>query len=288
MNGGTISGCNASSYGGGVYVYNVGTFMMNGGAITGCNATSGGGVMVYSTALGFTMTDGTISGCNASRYGGGVYLEGFPGFKMTGGVITGNNADEDGGGVCCYGHSITVGGSAVISGNVKGGAKGENGVYACGMANNAKLGTDSSGNEFMPIIVGSALTSGARIGVTMPPSFATSAFTRGLANGGENALKCFTGDAAGSFVVLDGNEARLVASSLADGSVTAPAGATLVCATYKDGRMTGVQTVTLAENCIGKAASELLTVPTNGQYKLFLLDGKTYAPLCAAWDSARE
>lgn len=69
------------------------------------------------------------------------------------------------------------------------------------------------------------------------------------------------------------------------GGVTAPAGAVLVCATYKDGRMTGVQTLTLAADCIGEAASELLPVPASGQYKLFLLDKTTYAPLCAAWDN---
>ncbi|MBE7009505.1 MAG: hypothetical protein E7422_10365 [Ruminococcaceae bacterium] len=171
---------------------------------------------------------------------------------MTGGTISGNTAG-DGGGVyvgCCS--AFTVSGAPVIKDNQKTNSQNADNV--------AFYGNSIDDGK---ITVG-ALTDGACIYV----------------NSMDNV------DKDGSNCITVGN--ALLASSLTGGTVTAPANSLLVCATYKDGRMTGVQTVTLAENCIGKAASELLTVPTNGQYKLFLLDGKTYAPLCAAWDSARE
>ncbi len=286
MTDGTISGNTAQYNGGGVYVNNDGTFRMSGGTISGNTASNGGGVYVYSTADEFTMIGGTISG-NTANYGGGVYLNAFSGFEMTGGVITGNNADEDGGGVDCHYCSITVGGSAVISGNVKGGAKGENGLYAGGTASNALLGTYYNGSVFMPLIVESPLTGGAHIGVTMPPSFAASAFTSGLANGGENAIACFTSDDEGLMVVPDqSGELTLRAASVAGGTVCAPADAMLLVASYDNGRMTTVKIIAAPENgwpgesIADVAAAADYTLP--GAYKLMLL-GSDFAPLCEAW-----
>ena len=72
--------------------------------------------------------------------------------------------------------------------------------------------------------------------------------------------------------------------SLANGKVYAPKGAVLICATYSGGRMTGMQSVTINADCADKAPSSLgLTVPASG-YKLMLVDGSTFAPLCAAWE----
>jgi hypothetical protein len=230
--------------------------------------------------------DAVISG-NAANYGGGVlvYVD-AAGFTMSGGVITGNNADH-GGGVYCYACSITVGGSAVISGNVKGGAKGENGLYAGGTASNALLGTNYNGSVFMPLIVESPLTGGAHIGVTMPPSFAASAFTSGLANGGENAIACFTSDDEGLMVVPDqSGELTLRAASVAGGTVCAPADAMLLVASYDNGRMTTVKIIAAPENgwpgesIADVAAAADYTLP--GAYKLMLL-GSDFAPLCEAW-----
>ena len=368
MEGGTISG-NTATNGGGVHVGTNGAFAMSGGTISGNTAGSnGGGVYVYNDALGFTMIGGTISG-NTANCGGGVYLESFGGFEMTGGVITGNNAGTDGGGVNCYMCSITVGGRAVIRDNVKGGAKDKNGVYAGGTASNALLGTNYDNSVFKPIIVGSSpLTKGAHIGVTMPPSFAASAFTSGWStrmseadpddffksddaryavmrnDGGEAELRLLntvtvengtvkngtvengTADKAtaaqGATVKVTANApaagkvfdkwtttdgvtfadagkaqttftmpAQAVAVtatyhdySLANGKVYAPKGAVLILATYSGGRMTGMQSVTINADCADKAPSSLgLTVPASG-YKLMLVDGSTYAPLCPAWE----
>jgi len=72
--------------------------------------------------------------------------------------------------------------------------------------------------------------------------------------------------------------------SLANGMVTAPQGARLILAQYSDGRMTGMQSVTINADCADADVAALLgvTLPTSG-YKLMLVDGSTYAPLCAAW-----
>jgi len=59
----TITGFKNSSTGGGVYVYNSGTFTMAGGVIVGSTASTGGGVYVYSG--NFTMEGGTIYGADA-------------------------------------------------------------------------------------------------------------------------------------------------------------------------------------------------------------------------------
>ena len=79
-----------------------------------------------------------------------------------------------------------------------------------------------------------------------------------------------------------------VVPSLAGGKVSAPAGARLVCATYSGGKMTGVQTVEIKAEYVNKPLADIpgVTAPAAGTaYKLFLLGGETYAPLCAAWDS---
>ena len=73
--------------------------------------------------------------------------------------------------------------------------------------------------------------------------------------------------------------------SLANGMVTAPQGARLILATYSGGRMTGMRSVTISADCADADAATLLgvTLPASG-YKLMLVDGSTYAPLCAAWE----
>ena len=72
--------------------------------------------------------------------------------------------------------------------------------------------------------------------------------------------------------------------SLANGKVYAPKGAVLICATYSGGRMTGMQSVTLAGDCANADAATLLgaALPASG-YQLMLVDGATYAPLCEAF-----
>ena len=88
---------NSASNGGGVY--NKGTVEMSGGNIIGNTATEdGGGVYTQGT---FRITDdmAKIEGNISSTDGGGVYVDENSSFSMNGGSITGNTANEDGGGV---------------------------------------------------------------------------------------------------------------------------------------------------------------------------------------------
>ena len=81
---------NNSSYGGGgIYLY--GKLTMNGGTISGNEASSGAGVYVRHNSSSFTMTGGTISDNKATVSGGGVYLW-YPtsSFTMTNGTISNN------------------------------------------------------------------------------------------------------------------------------------------------------------------------------------------------------
>ena len=90
MNGGTISGNNAT-YGGGVYNYK--TFNMNGGTISSNNATYGGGV--YNFFAWIHLNGGDIS-YNKAVNGGGIYdnylfKKGVEGDKS----IVRNNSPDD-------------------------------------------------------------------------------------------------------------------------------------------------------------------------------------------------
>ena len=77
--------------------------------------------------------------------------------------------------------------------------------------------------------------------------------------------------------------------SLRDGAVFAPEGALLLLAQYdKDGRLASVRSVTVKaeDSYVTRTLAELgLTLPASGTYKLMLVAGDSYAPLCEAWDS---
>ena len=167
MNGGRITGCGSCG------VYNAGTFKMTEGTISGnINTdayTNGGGVYNAPSASSdshaeFIMSGGSITG-NSAKQGGGVYNSsatsgGFAKFTMSGGSITGNNATEDGGGVYGTGE-LTVSGAPVISGNVKGGAKDDSGIYTDGTANNVYLP-----NYYTIRVASAGMQSGAQVCIT--------------------------------------------------------------------------------------------------------------------------
>jgi hypothetical protein len=114
-----------SSYGGGVYVANSGTFTMSGGAVSGNSSSTsllstdssyGGGVYVASYGT-FTMSGGAVSGNSSSAngssydsdhshssssYGGGVYVANYGTFTMSGGAISGNSSSSS------YSHSSST------------------------------------------------------------------------------------------------------------------------------------------------------------------------------------
>ncbi|GBU28757.1 hypothetical protein R84B8_02319 [Treponema sp. R8-4-B8] len=83
-----------STYGGGVYVAEGGTFTMYGGQIVYNSASSGGGVYNLGT---FNMYGGGIHDNFNTSNGGGVYNEGT--FNMKGGNIYENTVSINGGGV---------------------------------------------------------------------------------------------------------------------------------------------------------------------------------------------
>ena len=69
MDGGTIVGCRATTYGGGIY--NNGYVFMNGGRILGCVSNYGGGA--YTKGTFHLRGTASITDCTA-KYGGGVYV----------------------------------------------------------------------------------------------------------------------------------------------------------------------------------------------------------------------
>ena len=101
---GVITGGNASSKGGGVYISNGGSFTMNGGTIEKCYAKYGGGVCIDSGS--FTMNGGAIKGCSASDQGGGVYT--IRDITMSGGTIENCSATNRGGGVYTSQRNFTM------------------------------------------------------------------------------------------------------------------------------------------------------------------------------------
>ena len=120
MYGGSITNNTTVWNGGGVYVEGSGKFYMNGGEISGNNASSnsgssGGGVHIGSDSA-FTMTGGMIRGNSASNNGGGVYANGS--FTVSGAVqITGNKQGSSASNVYLRsGKTITIGSGHLTDG----------------------------------------------------------------------------------------------------------------------------------------------------------------------------
>jgi hypothetical protein len=124
MNGGEIHHhTGASSFGGGVYVNNSGTFTLYNGKIHDNSASSGGGVCISSSI--FNMYGGEIYDNSVEKNnGGGVYLLNSTSI-MEGGIISDNTAGDTtssgyGGGVCVRYGMFTLTKSGKISGNSAG------------------------------------------------------------------------------------------------------------------------------------------------------------------------
>lgn len=131
MYGGSIKGMRRTQGGAGVRCTGYrSSFKMYGGSIQGNNNTysypSGDrGAAVYcGDNTFFTMYGGTITGnTHQNGSGGGVYCGANNTFTMLGGEISGNTAALNGGGVLVDG-SMTIGGTARITGNTAGGKTG--------------------------------------------------------------------------------------------------------------------------------------------------------------------
>ena len=212
MYGGTIG----DNTGGGVE--NNGTFKMEGGSITGnSGGIIGGGICTFSykNDAKFIMTSGTISGNTGTMYGGGVGIYSYGRanveFTITGGSITGNNVakavdeedsdDEEeeeeeeenlfGGGVFSN-VALNVSGTPVISGNVKGGTKSDDGTYIGGTLSNVYLDEDAT-----VTVASDGMQSGAKVYITGKDG-------QTLVTGTTSAMGFYC-DTAGLSFVADGN-----------------------------------------------------------------------------------
>lgn len=103
MEGGTIRN-NSGIYGGGVWVSDNGEFYMKGGSIENNKATSyGGGIELFdsnsSTSGAKVIITGGMIRNNEAKYGGGIYVgeQHKEGLFLNGGAITENTADQGGG-----------------------------------------------------------------------------------------------------------------------------------------------------------------------------------------------
>ena len=217
MTGNSVVSNNTGGQGAGVY--SKGTFTMSGNSeITGNTGTLGGGVGigggtftmtesskiannkgngcggVYIYAGSFKMTGGTITGNTATGYGGVSIMSGGS-FEMTGGTITGNTATSCGG-VFDSG-IITLGSSANITGNVKGGTI-TGGVLTGGTVSNVLLnnkqitiGTKSASSEGNSV---AAPTDNFKVGVTTATAPTETAPIKITTNGASTDTNYFASD----------------------------------------------------------------------------------------------
>ncbi|MEA4814222.1 MAG: S-layer homology domain-containing protein [Oscillospiraceae bacterium] len=169
---GKITGGYNSSSGqsGGIYV--IGTLNLAGGNIAGNREKYWGGGVYVCTGRTLYMTGGKISD-NVANYqnaeddggAGGVYLQVGSSLTMTGGEISGNYTCKDrSGGINQDGNTVvTVGGTAVIKGNLSGCTYSNDTVYTTdSRVNNIYL--DS--NKLITCSTVTPLTTSASIGVT--------------------------------------------------------------------------------------------------------------------------
>ncbi|MDD4381572.1 MAG: SpaA isopeptide-forming pilin-related protein [Atopobiaceae bacterium] len=122
LTGTTVSGCgngNSSEYSCGPFsVSGTGKMNMSGGTIENCKGSHGGAVSVFSSTGSFSMTGGTISGCSAWFDGGAIFTS--VGTVSVGGTaqITGNSSGRNGAAISARTSStVTISGSPVITGN---------------------------------------------------------------------------------------------------------------------------------------------------------------------------
>ncbi len=218
--GGTITGCKASSTGGairnngdvyfeggviddnegadcgGIYNAEGATLYFDGGTIQNCTSNSGGGGIVnYGTA---EITGGTIKDNSAKSRGGGLWNGTNATLTVSGGTITGNTSENYGGGLFSY-SSFKMSGKVVIKNNT-----------VNGVTNNLYL---HGGSSVIKVI--DAFTSGTSIGISRDESDYNKKFTSGFnsKNSGSVATDFFSPDVSGAKVTTSDGEAYLSTNS---------------------------------------------------------------------------
>ena len=120
VTGGTISDCIAGRSGGGIYAYGGTVKCSDGVAFSNCEATgsgsvgSGGGICINS-GVTVNVSDCTFVLCKANASGGGIWNAGKLDVSNT--SFTTCSANNNGGGVCNDGGTVTMSGTAKITGN---------------------------------------------------------------------------------------------------------------------------------------------------------------------------
>ena len=153
LSGGSITGCKAVSGGA---VYGEGKVDLSGTTMTGNNATNYGGGLYLSEDSTLSMRGGTIGGsgnANTAQYGGGIALLGSG--TISGGTVQSNTATKDGGGI------YAEGGLTMSGGNIGQSDQGNTAVNGAGIYL-AGSGTFSGGT-----IIGNAAENGAGGGLSI-------------------------------------------------------------------------------------------------------------------------
>ena len=293
MTGGTIGQNHSYNYGGGV---GNGTgaeddssiFTMSGGTIEQNAADKRSGGVENSAYSTFSLSGEAAISKNTAKLGGGVWNGGA--FTMSGGTVGQNTADINGGGVWNIADTFTMSGGTIEqnTANSGGGVFMFNGVMEISgdaRVTGNKNKSSEANNVYLPsgktISVTCTLTDTALVGVSLQPDALNDAvitatdlayFTSGYAN---YALGLYEGGVT---------EARFFPAALGRDTVTARLGSALLLAQYDaSGKMTALQSKTLTADVVGASPASLgITLPTARPWKLMLVDGKTYAPLCAS------
>lgn len=109
---GTIRGCKAEKFGGGIYAGDGsvgGNLEMTDSTIENCTATQNGGGGIFADMAIVTLTGCTLTGNNANDYGGGIYARLGSNLTMTGCTVQKNIVQNSGGGI------FAGGGNAVLT-----------------------------------------------------------------------------------------------------------------------------------------------------------------------------
>ncbi|MDE5580325.1 MAG: right-handed parallel beta-helix repeat-containing protein [Treponemataceae bacterium] len=120
VTGGTISDCIAGRSGGGIYAYGGTVKCSDGVAFSNCEATgsgsvgSGGGICINKDVT-VNVLDCTFVSCTANASGGGIWNAGELTVRNT--SFDTCSANNNGGGICNDGGTVTMSGTAKITGN---------------------------------------------------------------------------------------------------------------------------------------------------------------------------
>ena len=212
--GGTITNCMGSSYGGAVYVVSGGTFTMSGGTIDGCTGDDGGAI--YNEEGGtVTISGGTIKNCTSENHSGGA-INNHGTCEISGGTIENNSAKNNGGGVGNFDSGVlTISGGTIKNNSAN---KYGDGVYIGSgtlyMEGNPVIADNDDDNLYLngsstKISVGDPFKDGASIGVSL--SDYNRLFTSGFRLNNEDAepTDYFFADVDGVDLDYEDGEAKL-------------------------------------------------------------------------------